>query len=85
MSRGSLKYLITILMLLILPMVLHAQNEEKGAKRVKAIRESNPVNQKFLVTVSGVDTLRLMDRLAVRTNTTDWLLLIPNVGAEITW
>ena len=90
MSRGSLKYLITIVMLLILPMVLHAQNEEKGAKRVKAIRESNPVNQKFLVTVSGVDTLRLMDRLAVRTNTADWLLLIPNVGAEfdvkpVTW
>ncbi len=90
MAQGSVKYLITIVLLVILPMVLQAQNEEKGAKRVKAIRESNPVNQKFLVTMSGVDTLRLIDRIAVRTNTVDWMLLIPNVGAEfdikpVTW
>ena len=63
-------------------MVVHAQNEEKGAKRIQSIRENAPVNQKFLKVKSGVDTLRLIDRFAVRTNTVDWLLLIPNIGME---
>ena len=71
-------------------MVLHAQNEEKGVRRVQAIMESNPVNQKSLVTKLGVDTLKILDRIAVRTSATDWMLLMPNIGAEfdvkpVTW
>ncbi|MBP3510905.1 MAG: DUF3575 domain-containing protein [Prevotella sp.] len=29
-----------------------------------------------------IDTLSVMDRIALRTNSTDWLLLIPNAGIE---
>ena len=29
-----------------------------------------------------VDTLTLLDRLAVRTNALDWLLMVPNIGVE---
>lgn len=46
------------------------------------MRESNPVNQKLLENRTGVDTLTILDRIAVRTNTVDWMLLIPNIGAE---
>ena len=54
------------------------------------MRESNPVNQKLLENRSRVDTLTLLDRIAVRTNTVDWMLLIPSIGAEfdvkpVTW
>lgn len=63
-------------------MTMYAQNEEKGARRIQAMRESNPVNQKLLENRTGVDTLTILDRIAVRTNTVDWMLLIPNIGAE---
>jgi len=71
-------------------MMMYAQNEEKGARRIQAMRESNPVNQKLLENRTGVDTLTILDRIAVRTNTVDWMLLIPNIGAEfdvkpVTW
>ena len=71
-------------------MMMYAQNEEKGARRIQAMRESNPVNQKLLENRSRVDTLTLLDRIAVRTNTVDWMLLIPSIGAEfdvkpVTW
>ena len=54
------------------------------------MRESNPVNQKLLENRTGVDTLTILDRIAVRTNTVDWMLLIPSLGAEfdvkpVTW
>ena len=89
MSQGRLKYLIFV-WLFASAMMMYAQNEEKGARRLKAMRESNPVNQKLLENRTGVDTLTILDRIAVRTNTVDWMLLIPSIGAEfdvkpVTW
>ena len=89
MSQGRLKYLIFV-WLFASTMMMYAQNEEKGARRIQAMRESNPVNQKLLENRSRVDTLTLLDRIAVRTNTVDWMLLIPSIGAEfdvkpVTW
>lgn len=89
MSQGRLKYLIFV-WLFASTMMMYAQNEEKGARRIKAMRESNPVNQKLLENRARVDTLTILDRLAVRTNTLDWMLLIPSIGAEfdvkpVTW
>lgn len=81
MSQGRLKYLIFV-WLFASTMTMYAQNEEKGARRIQAMRESNPVNQKLLENRTGVDTLTILDRIAVRTNTVDWMLLIPNIGAE---
>lgn len=46
------------------------------------MREANPVNQKLLENRTGVDTLTILDRIAVRTNAVDWMLLIPSIGAE---
>ncbi len=31
---------------------------------------------------SGVDTLSFLDRIAIRTNIADWVLLLPNIGME---
>lgn len=81
MFQGRLKYLIFV-WLFASTMTMYAQNEEKGARRIQAMRESNPVNQKLLENRSRVDTLTLLDRIAVRTNTVDWMLLIPSIGAE---
>ena len=56
------------------------ENSKKvgGAKK----RSFEPVNQMVPVEKTGVDTLSLLDRIALRTNTVDWALLIPNFGAE---
>ena len=81
MSQGRLKYLIFV-WLFASTMTMYAQNEEKGARRIKSMRESNPVNQKLLEIRTGVDTLTILDRIAVRTNALDWMLLIPSIGAE---
>lgn len=81
MPKGRLKYLI-FTALIIMPMVVKAQSEEAGARRVSAIRASNPVNQMDLQTKHKVDTLTFLDRIALRTNTVDWMLLMPNIGVE---
>lgn len=49
-----------------------------------------PVNPQVVARSYGVDTLSIGDRLAVHTNTVDWLLLMPNIGFEfdvrgVTW
>jgi hypothetical protein len=45
-------------------------------------RSFEPVNQMVAIEKSGVDTLQLLDRIALRTNFVDWALMIPNFGAE---
>lgn len=51
-------------------------------KKVKKKRGFAPVNQMVPITVTGVDTLSILDRLSIRTNMVDWALLLPNIGAE---
>lgn len=58
------------------------KNITGGGKNPKNKRRFDPVNQMVPVTHSGVDTLDILDRIALRTNLVDWALLIPNFGAE---
>lgn len=53
-----------------------------GGKNDNKKRRFAPVNQMVPVIRSGVDTLEIFDRIALRTNMVDWALLIPNFGAE---
>lgn len=81
MYQGRLKYLV-IVCLTTFSMVLYAQNEGKGAYKDKHHKRITPVNQMAPVEKSGVDTLSVLDRIALRTNIVDWTLLIPNIGME---
>ena len=64
-------------------MVMHAQNEGMNAsKRPKMRSNYIPVNQMVPATDREVDTLSILDRIALRTNLVDLALMIPNIGAE---
>ena len=82
MRKGRLKYLLVVL-LSALTMVLEAQNQNRGTTNKPKTRKTfAPVNQMVPVETSGVDTLSMLDRFALRTNLVDWAMLIPNIGAE---
>ncbi len=43
---------------------------------------SNRLQAQIMETKTGVDTLKFAERLSVRTNAVDWMLLTPNIGIE---
>ncbi len=80
-SRAS--WIILLIMYLTLGSI-NTYAQKKGAEEniIKTKRTYEPVNQKVPVDKSSVDTLSLLDRLALRTNVVDWTLMIPNIGIE---
>jgi hypothetical protein len=68
---------------IVVPTAAESKNTTAGkGSSSKKERRFDPVNQMVPVVRSGVDTLSILDRIALRTNMVDWALLIPNFGAE---
>lgn len=56
--------------------------EVKAQTREGSGSRKTTINSMMVRNEHHVDTLTLLDRLAIRTNTFDWLLLVPNIGFE---
>lgn len=63
--------------------VPEARKRQKRQDRKTPPEAVMPIERPMIVDNGvGVDTLALGDRFSVRTNATDWLMLIPNAGVE---
>ncbi|MBQ8158670.1 MAG: DUF3575 domain-containing protein [Prevotella sp.] len=59
-----------------------AQKEKTGGAKNNNQITRTAINSMMVGEGHKVDTLTLLDRIAVRTNAFDWFLLIPNIGVE---
>jgi hypothetical protein len=64
--------------------MISLQTMAQNSRTTANIRGKNRpiVNSMKVADTHTTDTLRLIDRIALRTNALDWFLLIPNIGVE---
>lgn len=84
---NRIRLILVFLIIITIPVKAQTTKEtnKKSARQTKKppIEAVIPTEKPMLIdSKSGIDTLTLNDRIGIRTNAADWLMLIPNIGIE---
>lgn len=84
---NRIRLILVFLIIVTIPVKAQTTKEtnKKSARQTKKppIEAVIPTERPMLIdSKSGIDTLTLNDRIGIRTNAADWLMLIPNIGIE---